>query len=103
MLLLNNETNGGNMIEETLEKLDNSTMSYEIVYKDDKTLSLDITSNQEMYGIVSSILSEYGIEDAGLAGGGFEHYPLNNGTFLAIGFNTDGPNKFHLGKMGKAF
>jgi hypothetical protein len=91
------------MIEATLEKLNNSSMKHEVVFQNDTTLNLDVEANQEMYGIISGILKEHGIKDAGLCGGGFEHYPLEDGMTLAIGWNSEGPTKFYLGKMGRAF
>ena len=91
------------MIENTLELFKNSTMTFEVVYEDAETLSLDVVTNSEIYDITRELLGKYGTVGMGLAGGGFEHYPLNNGMFLAIGWNSDGPNKFHLGRMGKAF
>ena len=91
------------MIENALEMIDKSDMTYKIAYQDAQTLSLDIDSNSKIYDVIRDVLQKYGTKDAGLCGGGFEHYPLNNGMYLAIGWNTNGPNKFHLGHMGKAF
>lgn len=91
------------MIEKTLERIEKSEMIYKVIFQDAETLSLDIDTSGRMYDIIRDILQQYGIKDAGLCGGGFEHYPLINGMYLAIGWNSDGPNKFHLGKMGKAF
>ena len=92
-----------NLTEAVLEMINETSMTYETVYKSDTVLNLDINTNAKIYDIIRDILGEFGIKDQGKCGGGFEFYPLTNGMFLALGWNSSGPNKFHLGTMGTAF